>query len=107
MQSLRESDAALRDADRRKDEFLATLAHELRNPLSLIRNVSALQNTPGCPEADPRWGQDIIERQVNYLTRLTDDLFDVSRITREKLDLQREPVNFAEVIGPQWNRAGH
>jgi|RhiMetdeSRZDD1v2_1073273.scaffolds.fasta_scaffold117233_2 PAS domain S-box-containing protein len=96
--TLRESDAALRDADRRKDEFLATLAHELRNPLSLIRNVSALQNTPGSPDADPRWGRDIIERQVNYLTRLTDDLFDVSRITREKLDLQKESVNLAEVI---------
>ena len=96
--TLRESDAALRDADRRKDEFLATLAHELRNPLSLIRNVSTLQNTPGSPEPDPHWGQDIIERQVNYLTRLTDDLFDVSRITRDKLILQKEPVNLGEVI---------
>jgi PAS domain S-box-containing protein len=96
--TLRESDAALRDADRRKDEFLATLAHELRNPLSLIRNVSALQNTPDSPHTDPRWGQEIIERQVNYLTRLTDDLFDVSRITRDKVDLEKETVNLAEVI---------
>jgi len=95
---LRESDAALRDADRRKDEFLATLAHELRNPLSLVRNVITLKNTPGAPETDPRWGQDIIERQVSYLTRLTDDLFDVSRITREKLVLQRQPVSLADVI---------
>ena len=95
---LRESDAALRDADRRKDEFLATLAHELRNPLSLVRNVITLQKTPSTPEADPRWGQDIIERQVSYLTRLTDDLFDVSRITREKLALQRETLSLAEVI---------
>jgi PAS domain S-box-containing protein len=95
---LRESDAALRDADRRKDEFLATLAHELRNPLSLVRNVITLQSTPGAPESDPRWGHDIVERQVNYLTRLTDDLFDVSRITRDKLDLQKEPVTLAEVI---------
>ena len=95
---LRESDAALRDADRRKDEFLATLAHELRNPLSLIRNVSALQNTPASPEHDPRWGQDIIERQVKYLTHLTDDLFDVSRITRDKLELQKERLNLIEVI---------
>lgn len=95
---LRESDAALRDADRRKDEFLATLAHELRNPLSLIRNVSALQNTPASPENDPRWGQDIIERQVTYLTHLTDDLFDISRITRDKLELQKERLNLIEVI---------
>ncbi len=95
---LRESDAALRDADRRKDEFLATLAHELRNPLSLVRNVITLQKTPSTSEADPRWGQDMIERQVSYLTRLTDDLFDVSRITRDKLVLQRETVNLAEVI---------
>lgn len=97
-QALRESDAALRDADQRKDEFMATLAHELRNPLSLMRNVVALQQTPNTPDADPRWGRDIIERQVNYLTRLTDDLFDVSRITREKLDLRKEPVNLPEVI---------
>ena len=95
---LRDSDAALRDADRRKDEFLATLAHELRNPLSLIRNVSTLQNTPASPQDDPRWGQDIIERQVNYLTHLTDDLFDVSRITRDKLELQKERLNLVEVV---------
>ncbi|HZH82770.1 MAG TPA: ATP-binding protein, partial [Phototrophicaceae bacterium] len=95
---LRDSDTALRDADRRKDEFLATLAHELRNPLSLIRNVSALQNTPASPKDDPRWGQDIIERQVNYLTHLTDDLFDVSRITRDKLELEKERLNLIEVI---------
>jgi signal transduction histidine kinase/ActR/RegA family two-component response regulator len=96
--ALRESDAALRDADRRKDEFLATLAHELRNPLSLMRNVVALQQTSGATSSDPSWGQDIIDRQVNYLTRLTDDLFDVSRITREKLVLQKEPVNLTEII---------
>ncbi len=95
---LRVSDAALRDADRRKDEFLATLAHELRNPLSLMRNVVTLQQTASAPHSDPQWGRDIIERQVNYLTRLTDDLFDVSRITREKLDLQKETLNLPEVI---------
>jgi PAS domain S-box-containing protein len=97
-QALRESDAALRDADRRKDEFLATLAHELRNPLSLMRNIVTLQQTPGTPESDPQWGRDIIDRQVNYLTRLTDDLFDVSRITREKLELQKERVDLSEII---------
>ena len=95
---LRESDAALRNADQRKDEFLATLAHELRNPLSLIRNVNTLQKTSHIPENDPRWGHDIIERQVNYLTRLTDDLFDVSRITRDKLELHKELLSLGEVI---------
>jgi len=96
--ALRESDAALRDADQRKDEFLATLAHELRNPLSLMRNIVTLQQTPGTPENDPQWGRDIIDRQVNYLTRLTDDLFDVSRITRKKLELRKERVDLAEII---------
>jgi PAS domain S-box-containing protein len=95
---LRESDAALRDADQRKDEFLATLAHELRNPLSLVRNVITLQKSPAKPTTDPSWGQDIIERQVSYLTRLTDDLFDVSRITRDKLELQKEQLDLGEVI---------
>lgn len=97
-QVLRETDKSLRDADRRKDEFLATLAHELRNPLSLIRNVVTLQKSPGTLEYDVNWGRDIIDRQVNYLTRLTDDLFDVSRITRDKLALQKEPLDLAEVI---------
>jgi PAS domain S-box-containing protein len=96
--ALRESDQALRDADQRKDEFLATLAHELRNPLSLIRNVVTLQNTPDAAEYDSQWAQDVIDRQVNYLTRLTDDLFDVSRITRNKLELQKEQVNLADII---------
>jgi len=89
---------ALREADRRKDEFLATLAHELRNPLSLVRNVVTLQQNSATPLPDPHWGQDIIDRQVKYLTRLTDDLFDVSRITREKLVLQKEPLDLTEVI---------
>ena len=96
--ALRFSGEALREADRRKDEFLATLAHELRNPLSLVRNVVNLQQDPNNPLPDPHWGPDIIDRQVKYLTRLTDDLFDVSRITREKLDLQREPLNLAEIV---------
>jgi PAS domain S-box-containing protein len=96
--ALRLSGEALREADRRKDEFLATLAHELRNPLSLVRNVVNLQQDPNHPLPDPHWGPDIIDRQVKYLTRLTDDLFDVSRITREKLELQREPLNLTEIV---------
>lgn len=97
-EALRVSGEALREADRRKDEFLATLAHELRNPLSLVRNVVTLQQSAQTPLPDPHWGQDIIDRQVKYLTRLTDDLFDVSRITREKLVLQKEPLNLSEIV---------
>jgi PAS domain S-box-containing protein len=96
--ALHHSEEALREADRRKDEFLATLAHELRNPLALIRNVIQVLQLPGSSEAEMHWGRDIIDRQVSYLTRLTDDLFDVSRITREKLDLHKEPVELAEIV---------
>ena len=96
--ALRQSEAALREADRRKDEFLATLAHELRNPLGLIRNVVTLLQSPGASDAEIDWGRNIIDKQVNYLTRLTDDLFDISRITRDKLDLRKEEVPLAEII---------
>jgi signal transduction histidine kinase/CheY-like chemotaxis protein len=97
-QALRQSGIALREADRRKDEFLATLAHELRNPLGLIRNVVSLLQSPGATNSEIQWGRDIIDRQVNYLTRLTDDLFDVSRITRDKLELIKEEIPLAEII---------
>jgi len=96
--ALRQSEEALRDADRRKDEFLATLAHELRNPLALIRNVVSLAQSSEFSEAEQRWGRDIIDKQVNYLTRLTDDLFDVSRIAQEKLGLHKEHVDLSEII---------
>lgn len=96
--ALRESEEALRDADRRKDEFLATLAHELRNPLALVRNVVSLFQSSEFSEAQQRWGRDIIDKQVSYLTRLTDDLFDISRITREKLGLHKEHVELCEII---------
>ena len=96
--ALRQSEEALREADKRKDEFLATLAHELRNPLGLMRNVVNLIQIPGSSEDELRWGRDILDRQVNYLIRLTDDLFDVSRITRQKLELQKERVDLREIV---------
>lgn len=96
--ALRQSEEALREADKRKDEFLATLAHELRNPLALMRNVVNLIQIPGSSEGELRWGRDILDRQVNYLIRLTDDLFDVSRITRQKLELQKERVDLREIV---------
>jgi PAS domain S-box-containing protein len=97
-QALRESEAALREADRRKDEFLATLAHELRNPLSLVRNVISLLQSPEASEAEAKWGRNIIDKQVDYLTRLTDDLFDISRITRDQLELRKQEIELHDVI---------
>jgi PAS domain S-box-containing protein len=88
----------LREADRRKDEFLALLAHELRNPLAPIRNAVAILRAkgPALPELD--WARDVIERQVNQMSRLIDDLVDVSRITRGKIELRRETVDLSAVV---------
>jgi PAS domain S-box-containing protein len=96
--ALRQGEEALREADQRKDEFLATLAHELRNPLALMRNVVNLIQIPGSSEDELLWGRDILDQQVNYLTRLTDDLIDVSRITRKKFELRKEPTDLAEIV---------
>jgi PAS domain S-box-containing protein len=88
---------ALRETDRRKDEFLATLAHELRNPLAPIRNaIEIMRLRDVAPEL--RGPRDIIDRQVRNLTRLVDDLLEVSRITQGKLALRREPVDLAEAV---------
>ena len=95
---LRKMAADLSEADHRKDEFLATLAHELRNPLAPIRNgVELLKRSQGRPE---KVGAvvGVMERQMAHLVRLVDDLIDVSRITRNKLELRREPVQLAQVV---------
>lgn len=91
-------EAALREADRRKDEFLATLAHELRNPLALIRNVVELLQRRGLSAVELQRGHRIVEKQADYLTRMTDDLFDVSRITQEKIELRKERVELGEIL---------
>lgn len=88
----------LTDADCRKDEFLATLAHELRNPLAPIRNAVRMLRLKGPDEPDLRWGREVIDRQVEHLTRLIDDLLDISRITRNKLELRKQRVELAEII---------
>jgi PAS domain S-box-containing protein len=88
----------LTEADRRKDEFLATLAHELRNPLAPIRNAVRLLHLKGPDEPDLRWGRDVIDRQVEHLNRLIDDLLDISRITRDRLELRKQRVEFAAVV---------
>lgn len=90
--------AALRETDRRKDEFLAILAHELRNPLSPIRNAVEILRAQGPLPPEIEWSRDIIDRQVSQLTRLVDDLLDVSRITRGKIELRRERVELATAV---------
>ena len=104
----------LRQADRHKDEFLAILAHELRNPLAPIANAARLLKTlyPHDPALE-RW-RSSIERQTDHLTRLVDDLLDVARLSRGKIVLRREPVNVAtfvatalESVGPMFEAKAH
>jgi signal transduction histidine kinase len=94
---LRESEAALRERDRRKDEFLAMLAHELRNPLAPIRNVVELLRQRPAGGREAHWSYEVIDRQLAHLTRLVDDLLDVSRITRGKLGIHREAADLREI----------
>ncbi|HYV17848.1 MAG TPA: ATP-binding protein [Verrucomicrobiae bacterium] len=97
-ESLAAAQEALREADRRKNEFLAMLAHELRNPMAPIRNaVSILRVTGGNPES-VRSMCCMLERQVGQMVRLVDDLLDVSRITRDRIELRRERVELASVL---------
>jgi len=90
--------AALREADRRKDEFLATLAHELRNPLAPIRNALEIMRLANDTGDVVRRQRERLERQVSQLVRLVDDLLDVSRITTGKLRLNTEPLTIQEVL---------
>jgi signal transduction histidine kinase/ActR/RegA family two-component response regulator len=88
----------LRDADRQKDAFLAMLAHELRNPLAPIRTATDVLGLPGIDETTRAHVRDIIERQVVHITRLVDDLLDVSRLSRGRLQLQRGRVDLGAVV---------
>ena len=92
------SEDALIDADRRKDEFLAVLAHELRNPLAPLRNALQIVRLAGDNRSvvDQAWS--MMDRQVKQMVRLIDDLLDVSRITRNRIELRREPVDLREVV---------
>lgn len=89
---------SLRDADRRKDEFLATLAHELRNPLAPMRTAVELLRMKGADIPELQWARDVIDRQTQAMTRLIDDLMDVSRINQGKVKLKREQVELAKIV---------
>ena len=88
----------LRDGDRRKDEFLATLAHELRNPLAPIRNSLQILKMPRLDASTAERAREMMERQVHHLVRLVDDLLDVSRVMRGKIELRKERVELSAVV---------
>jgi signal transduction histidine kinase len=92
------AERALKDADRLKDEFLAMLAHELRNPLAPIRNAVHLMKLKSLEDPQLRLARDIIDRQLIQLTRLVDDLLDVSRITRGKINVARERIELRDLV---------
>jgi signal transduction histidine kinase/CheY-like chemotaxis protein len=87
------------EADRRKDEFLATLAHELRNPLAPIRQAASIARSEKATEAQKRWSNTVIERQVQHMSLLLDDLLDVSRITHGTLQLRKQVTDLQAVLG--------
>jgi signal transduction histidine kinase/CheY-like chemotaxis protein len=92
------AEEAVKEADRRKDEFLATLGHELRNPLASIRNATQVLRLSELPDPELRRARDIIDRQVQHMARLIDDLLDISRFTKGRLQLRKEPVELAAVV---------
>ncbi|MFC5513956.1 ATP-binding protein [Massilia jejuensis] len=113
---LRTLNQALSEADRRKDEFLATLSHELRNPLAPMRSaleVLKFEHGAGM-NAGKRPLLDVFDRQLHHLTHLVDDLMEVSRITQGRMELRREPINLAGIVrgaiddvGPMMRACGH
>jgi PAS domain S-box-containing protein len=110
----REANRALQAADRRKDEFLATISHELRNPLAAIRNAVAVLKETAAPDPNTRWVSEMVGRQLQHVSRLLEDLLDVSRVAHDKLALRTERVGLAEVVcaavetcRPSLDAAGH
>jgi signal transduction histidine kinase len=94
----RAAEEQLQDANRRKDEFLAMLSHELRNPLAPIRNAVELMRRVGSSEPRLTMARDVIDRQATQLARLVDELLDVSRISQGKIVLKKEPVELAKIV---------
>ena len=108
------AERALKEADRHKDEFLAMLAHELRNPLAPMLNAVQLMRMKPATDQQLSWSRDVIERQLAHLTRLVDDLLDVARITRGRINLSREPIELGtlvaravEIVQPLIQERGH
>ncbi|MBN9122911.1 MAG: hybrid sensor histidine kinase/response regulator, partial [Planctomycetes bacterium] len=104
----------LREADRKKDDFIALLAHELRNPLAPIRNGVQVLRLAGADAGAAARARDMMDRQLGHMVRLIDDLLDVSRINRNKMELRRSRVALAEVVAsavetarPLLDAAGH
>ncbi len=93
----RQADARIAEEVRRKDEFLAMLAHELRNPLAAIANAVQILLHPDAVESQP-WCREVIDRQVRQLTRLVDDLLDISRVSRGKIELRPQRVDMAFIV---------
>ena len=110
----KQMEAALQEADRRKDQFIATLAHELRNPLAPIRTAVTILGRESAAEPDLAWSRGVIERQVEHMSRMVDDLLDVARVSSGKLLLRRQRVTAGAVVAaaletsrPALDAAGH
>ncbi len=97
-EKLRDLNLQLSISDRRKDEFLATLAHELRNPLAPVRNVLEIMRVKEAKDPFVQWSRSIIERHVLQMTHLVDDLMEASRISQGRLELRKQHINLADII---------
>ena len=97
-EALHTSETQLRDANRRKDEFLATLAHELRNPLAPVRNAVQILRRKDLLTPESKWASEIIERQIQAMTRLIDDLMDTARINQGKIELRLERIELSRIL---------
>ena len=113
-ETVRQHSFILAEEARRKDEFLATLAHELRNPLAPVRNAVQVLKIKDQTARKVQWASEVIERQMQQMTRLIDDLMDISRINRGRIELKRETMDLAaavqcavETIGPLADECGH
>jgi two-component system, sensor histidine kinase len=107
LMALQLAEERLREADRRKDEFLAILAHELRNPLAPARNAAHLLKLQSTADPELQHASDMIERQISQMARLIEDLLDVSRISRGLLALRRERLAFADVLNVALDACRH